>query len=182
MLARLATFLFNNRRRILVLAVIGAAIAGVLGVGVAKRLSPYGANDPATQSVQATNRFQDASHRQVDPGVVAIVASGDVHTKRAQTRITQVAAQLQRQPDVASVATFYTTHDPAMVSRPASRPTSSRTSRRSRTSSSRTTRSGSRTSSRTSPTSRSAAVRSPTRRRTRRSAMTWRGPSCWPSR
>ena len=117
MLARLATFLFNNRRRILVLAVIGAAIAGVLGVGVAKRLSPYGANDPATQSVQATNRFQDASHRQVDPGVVAIVASGDVHTKRAQTRITQVAAQLQRQPDVASVATFYTTHDPAMVSR-----------------------------------------------------------------
>ena len=117
MLARLATFLFTYRRRILVLTVIGAAIAGALGVGVAKRLSPYGANDPATQSVQATNRFQDASHRQIDPGVVAIVASGNVHAQKAKTRVAQVAAQLQRQPDVASVATFYTTHNPAMVAR-----------------------------------------------------------------
>ncbi len=117
MLARLATFLFTYRRRILVLAVIGAAIAGALGVGVAKRLSPYGANDPATQSVQATNRFQDASHRQIDPGVVAIVASGNVHAQKAKTRVAQVAAQLERQPDVASVATFYTTHNRAMVSR-----------------------------------------------------------------
>ncbi len=117
MLARLATFLFTYRRRILVLAVVGAAVAGVLGVGVANRLSPYGANDPATQSVQATNRFQDASHRQIDPGVVAIVASGNVRTQHAKTRVTQVAAQLRRQPDVATVATFYTTHNPALVSR-----------------------------------------------------------------
>jgi uncharacterized membrane protein YdfJ with MMPL/SSD domain len=117
MLARLATFLFTYRRRILVLAVVGAAVAGVIGVGVANRLSPYGANDPATQSVQATNRFQDASHRQIDPGVVAIVASGNVHTQHAMTRVTQVAAQLRRQPDVATVATFYTTHNPALVSR-----------------------------------------------------------------
>jgi uncharacterized membrane protein YdfJ with MMPL/SSD domain len=117
MLTRLATFLFTYRRRILALAVIGAAVAGVLGVGVAKQMSPYGANDPATQAVQATNRFEDASHRQINPGVVAIVAAGDVQSRHARTRVTQVAAQLQRQRDVATVATFYTTHNQAMVSR-----------------------------------------------------------------
>ena len=106
MLARLATFLFTYRRRILVLAVIGAAIAGALGVGVAKRLSPYGANDPATQSVQATNRFQDASHRQIDPGVVAIVASGNVRRaegedpRGAGRRPTRAAARRRERRDL----------------------------------------------------------------------------------
>ena len=33
-----------------------------------KALSPYGANDPATQSVQATNRFEAAAGRKIDPG------------------------------------------------------------------------------------------------------------------
>ena len=39
----------GNRRRVLLVAVIGAAIAGAFGVGVAKHMSPYGANDPATK-------------------------------------------------------------------------------------------------------------------------------------
>jgi RND superfamily putative drug exporter len=92
-------------------------IAGAFGVGVANRLSPYGVNDPATQSVQATNRFEAATGRQINPGVVALVASGDVRRPAARERVDRVAAKLRAQPDVASVASFYTTHDPAMVAR-----------------------------------------------------------------
>jgi putative drug exporter of the RND superfamily len=117
MLSRLATFLHANGRRVLLVAVVGAAIAGVFGAGVAKHLSPYGANDPATQSVQATNHFQNASGRQIDAGVVALVSSGNVRTASAQQKVRNVAAQLRQQPDVASVASFYDTHNPAMVSR-----------------------------------------------------------------
>jgi uncharacterized membrane protein YdfJ with MMPL/SSD domain len=117
MLGRLATFLHANGRRVLFVAVIGAAVAGAFGAGVAKRLSPYGANDPATQSVQATNRFENAAGRQIDAGVVALVSSGDVHGAVAQHRVSEVAGQLHAEPNVASVASFYDTHNPAMVSR-----------------------------------------------------------------
>ena len=115
MFEKLATFAYSNRRRVLFLAVLGAVIAGAFGAGVSSRLSPYGADDPATQSVQATNRFQAATGRQIDPGVIALVSSGDVRSPAAQQRVDSVAAELKAQPDVARVASFYTTHNPAMV-------------------------------------------------------------------
>src|SRR5437588_2324192 len=117
MLVRLATFLHAHGRRVLMVAVVLAAIAGAFGAGVSNHLSPYGADDPATQSVQATNRFQAAAGRQIDAGIVALVSSGDVRSAAARQRVTRVEAQLRVQPDVASVASFYDTHNPAMVSR-----------------------------------------------------------------
>jgi uncharacterized membrane protein YdfJ with MMPL/SSD domain len=118
MLARLATFLHANGRRVLAVTIVGAVIAGAFGASVAKHLSPYGADDPATQSVQATNRFQHAAGRQIDAGVVALVSlDAAVRSAAARARVEQVAAQLRAQPDVARVASFYDTHDPAMVSR-----------------------------------------------------------------
>jgi hypothetical protein len=79
MLTKLATFVHANGTRVLLVAVLAAAIAGAFGFGVAKHMSPYGAEDPATQSVQATNRFEAAAHRKIDPGIVAIVSAVDVH-------------------------------------------------------------------------------------------------------
>ena len=117
MLGRLAGFLYAHRRAVLYSTVIGAVIAGVFGSSVAQHLSPYGANDPATQSVQATDRFQAAANREIDPGVVALVNVGSVHTAAAQRRVDQVAAQLRTGPDVASVVSYYQSHNPAMVSR-----------------------------------------------------------------
>ena len=116
MLNRLANFLYSHRRAVLYVAVVGAVVAGVFGSSVANHLSPYGANDPATQSVQATNRFQAATHRQIDPGIVALVNVGDVHSVAAKQRVDQVAAELQRGPDVASTLTYYGSRNPAMVS------------------------------------------------------------------
>ena len=117
MLTNLATFLHGHGRRVLLVAVIGAAIAGAFGVGVAKHMSPYGADDPATQSVQATHRFEAAAGRKIDPGIVALVSVGDVHSAAAQRRVEQVAGRLRTQPEVASAVSYYETHDPSMVSR-----------------------------------------------------------------
>jgi uncharacterized membrane protein YdfJ with MMPL/SSD domain len=119
MLGSLAGFLYARRRAVLYATVLGAVIAGVFGSSVAQHLSPYGATDPATQSVQATNRFQAATDRQIDPGVVALVTltKANVHSTAAEHRVAQVASQLRGGPDVARVVTYYDTHNPAMVSR-----------------------------------------------------------------
>jgi uncharacterized membrane protein YdfJ with MMPL/SSD domain len=117
MLERVATFTHRYRRRVLLVALAGIFVAGVFGLGVAKRLSPYGDTDPSTQSVQATNRYQAATERQIDPGVVALVTAGDVQGARAQRRVRQVEAQLRASRDVAAVSSYYDSHDPAMVSR-----------------------------------------------------------------
>jgi len=111
MLEALASFLHRRRRSVLVVALVGIGVAGVFGLGVAKRLSPYGDTDPATQSVQATNRFEAASGRQIDPGVVALVTPSHRH------RVLQVEAQLRASRDVAAVSSYYDSHDPATISR-----------------------------------------------------------------
>jgi RND superfamily putative drug exporter len=117
MFGRLATFAHANRRRVLALAVIGAAVALVFGSGVEKRMSPYGADDPSTQSVRATHRFEAAAGRQIDPGVIALVRTGGVQTASAERRVGAVEAQLRASSDVASVSSYYDNHDPAAVSR-----------------------------------------------------------------
>jgi len=117
MFGKLAKFTHANGRRVLFVAVIGAAVAAVFGVGIAKRLSPYGANDPSTQSVQAMNRYQAAAGRQIDPGVIALVNTGSVHSASAERRVLEVEAQLRSSRDVAGVSSYYDSRDPAVVSR-----------------------------------------------------------------
>ena len=183
MLTNLATFLHAHGRRVLLVAVIGAAIAGAFGFGVAKHMSPYGADDPATQAVQATHRFEAAAGRQIDPGIVALVSAGDVHSAAAQRRVEQVAGRLRTQPDVASAVSFYETHDPAMVSRDRRLDLRGRVLQAAvRHGTARTPRNGSKISSPASTTCGSAASRSRTLRPTPRSAMTSRVPSCSRSR
>jgi len=116
-MTQVATFLHANGRRVLAGAVICAVVAGVFGVGVTKSLWPYSADDPATQSVQNSRRFEAATGRQIDPGVVAVVRSGDVATPAARQRVGEVASMLRGAPHVADVQSFYTTHSSAMVSR-----------------------------------------------------------------
>src|SRR5207244_6118666 len=106
-MTRLADFLDTHGRRVLLIAVLGAAIAGAFGFGVAKHMSPYGASDPATQSVQAERRFEAADGRKIDPGIVAIVSAGDVGSSAVKRRVEQVVTQLRAEPDVASVASYY---------------------------------------------------------------------------
>jgi uncharacterized membrane protein YdfJ with MMPL/SSD domain len=117
MLPRLARVLHAHGRRVLIGAAICAGVAGVFGSGVSNSLWPYSADDPATQSVMAGNRFETSTGRQINAGVVALVSSGNVGTRAARQRVHHVVADLRAQPDVAQVQSFYTTHSPAMVSR-----------------------------------------------------------------
>jgi RND superfamily putative drug exporter len=116
MFTKLADLAYGHRRLVLFVAVIAAAVAAAFGLGVEKRLDPYGATDPASQSVQAEGRFEEAAGRKVQPGIVAIVDAGAVSSPAARHRVGEVVAQLRQEPDVAAVASFYDTHDPAMVS------------------------------------------------------------------
>jgi RND superfamily putative drug exporter len=102
---------YRNRRRVLLVALVGVAAAGVYGVGVTSRLSPYRDTDPATQSAEATSRYEAVAGRQIDPGVVALVRT------TAEKRVRQVERQLRTSSDVAAVSSYYDTHDPAMLSR-----------------------------------------------------------------
>jgi uncharacterized membrane protein YdfJ with MMPL/SSD domain len=90
-------------------------VAGVLGAGVADRLDPYGADDPDTESVIADQRLEDAGYR--DTGVVVLVEGIDVRSAPGRARIDSLAGKLERDPDVASVASFNSTRSPDLVSR-----------------------------------------------------------------
>jgi len=113
---RLSQFVYAHCRGILAGAVLLAAVSAVFGFGVAGRLDPFGATDPATQSVQATKRFESATGRRIEPDVIALVRVGNVATAAAHARVQRVASQLARQPGVVAVQSLYTTRDPAMVS------------------------------------------------------------------
>ncbi|TMK23559.1 MAG: MMPL family transporter [Actinobacteria bacterium] len=112
-----ASFVYRNRRRVLLVTLVGVAAAGAFGLGVTKRMSPYGDTDPSTQSVQATNRYQAATGRQIDPSVIALVTVGDVHSAKAKQRVRQIESELRASRDIAAVSTYYDGRDPDLVSR-----------------------------------------------------------------
>ncbi len=116
MFEKLATHIYSKRRWVLFAAVLSVAISGAFGLGVAKRLSPYSAEDPSTQSVQAKDRYEGAAGRQIDPGLIALVQTAGVRTANASRRVNDVEEQLRGSRDVVSVSSFYDSHDPAMVS------------------------------------------------------------------
>lgn len=113
----LARWLHAHARPVLGFAVLGAIVAGIFGFSVAGRLSPYGVDDPATQSVQVRDRFGSLTHHQIDPGVIAVVRTRGVRTPAGAATVRRVARKLARGPDVARVVSFLQTHDPAMISR-----------------------------------------------------------------
>jgi len=117
MLARLAAFVHDHRRRVLVVAVIAFVFAGALGGGVAKRLDPYGAVDPATDSYHA-DKLIERSGVQGAPGLIALVrGSGPVASSATRAKVAAVAHVLRADPAVGSVTTFFDSHDRAMISR-----------------------------------------------------------------
>ncbi|HET9153249.1 MAG TPA: MMPL family transporter [Solirubrobacterales bacterium] len=111
-LARLAS---GNARRLAIFAGIFFVVAGALGGGVAKRLDPYGADDPATETVKAMDRLEEAGLRV--PAVVAVVEDAPVAAPATRQRVEALENAVRRRSDVASVSGYYDTHSPAFVSR-----------------------------------------------------------------
>jgi RND superfamily putative drug exporter len=111
----LARFADGNARRIGIFAVLFFLVAGAVGGSVASRLDPYGADDPATETVQAKERLQDAGLR--PPAVVAVVADAPVAKPSTRARVEALERGIRRRADVASVTGYYETRSPAFVSR-----------------------------------------------------------------
>jgi len=110
-LARLAD---GNARRIGLLAIAFFLLAGALGGGVASRLDPYGADDPATETVEANERLQDAGLR--EPAVLAVVEDAPVGAAATRARVEALERGVRQRPEVESVTGYYDTRSPVFVS------------------------------------------------------------------
>src|SRR3954469_21473610 len=110
-LARLAN---GSARRVALLA-LAFFVLGALGGSVASRLDPYGADDPATETVKAMDRLEQAGLRV--PAVVAVVEDAPVAAPATRRRVEALEDKVRRRGDVASVSGYYDTHSPVFVSR-----------------------------------------------------------------
>jgi uncharacterized membrane protein YdfJ with MMPL/SSD domain len=97
-LAKLAQ---GHGKLVTALAIAFFAVAGALGSGVADKLDPYGADDPATETVKASEQLEQAGYRHV--GVVVLLRNAPVDQPGAQRRVARIEAQLAGDPDVARV-------------------------------------------------------------------------------
>src|SRR5918911_2193203 len=115
MLTALANLATRRSRTVIVAALIGAVVAGAVGAGVASRLQPYGADDPATESVQADKRLHDAGFQ--DLGVIALVRNAPVSSAGTKHRLDALAARISEDPAVGRISDYYNTGSRAFVSR-----------------------------------------------------------------
>src|SRR5215217_8099112 len=112
---RLARLVDRRARQVLILAAALFVLSGVLGAGVAKRLDPFGADDPSTESVIADQRLEHAGFRET--GVVVLVKGTDIRSRQGRDRIAAIAGELGRDRDVASVSSFLSTRSQDFISR-----------------------------------------------------------------
>ncbi len=110
-LARLAD---GSARRIGLIAIGFFLIAAALGGSVASQLDPYGADDPATETVKARESLQDAGLR--SPAVIAVVEDAPVAAPATRARVEALENQVRASSDVAAVSGYYDTHSRAFVS------------------------------------------------------------------
>ncbi len=110
-LARLAD---GNARRVGLFAIVFFVLAAAIGGGVASHLDPYGADDPATETVEAKERLHDAGLK--IPAVFAIVRDAPVSAPASRARVEALERSVRQRPDVSSVTGYYDTHSPVFVS------------------------------------------------------------------
>jgi len=110
-LARLAD---RRPRRIALLALAFFIVAGALGGSVASRLDPYGADDPATESVKARNLLLQAGFH--GPGAIVLVKNAPVSAPATRARVESIAKELRQRRSVASVLGYFETHSRSFVS------------------------------------------------------------------
>jgi RND superfamily putative drug exporter len=99
-------------------AIVFAALSGILGGPVSKSLQAGGFQDPTSQSSQALDRLQQATGMRADGGIVALVKTPDgTNSATAVAEVTKVSGVIGADPDIAKVYNYYVTHDPSMVAK-----------------------------------------------------------------
>jgi uncharacterized membrane protein YdfJ with MMPL/SSD domain len=110
----LASLAQRRGRRVVILAVIFFAVAGALGGTVADKLDPYGADDPATESVIADERAEAAGFREAS--VIVLIEDAAPATAAGRQRVETIEQQVRAEPDVAKVTGYLETQSPDFVS------------------------------------------------------------------
>src|SRR5512132_3605495 len=110
----LASLAQRHGRRTVIFAAVFFVVAGALGGGVASKLAPYGADDPATESVKADDRLEADGYR--DPSVIVLLQKTSPTSPAGQQRIQQIERQLRADSDVARVTGYLETRSPDFVS------------------------------------------------------------------
>jgi len=111
----LARFADGNARRIGIFAILFFLLAGAVGGSVADRLDPYGADDPATETVEARESLQAAGLR--PPAVIAVVEDAPIADAATRARVLKLERSVEGRDDVKSVSGYYDTRSPAFVSK-----------------------------------------------------------------
>lgn len=111
-LARLAD---HRAKRVVLVAVAFFFAAAVLGSGVADRLHPYGADDPATETVKSDELLTDSGYRIT--GVVVLLEDAPVASPATRARVKEIGRELRGMPEVESVTDYYESRAPAFISR-----------------------------------------------------------------
>jgi uncharacterized membrane protein YdfJ with MMPL/SSD domain len=111
----LARFADRKARRIGLFAIFFFLLAGALGGSVTDRLDPYGANDPATETVKAQERLEDAGLHV--PAVMAVIENAPVSKPSTRARVEALERSVRRRPEVESVSGYYDTRSPVFLSK-----------------------------------------------------------------
>jgi uncharacterized membrane protein YdfJ with MMPL/SSD domain len=111
MFTRLADLASRRSRRVVAIAVVLAVVAGAIGGNVASRLGPYGADDPASDSYKTTTAIKNATGLEAQARIIVLVSD------QSPSRVQHVASIVGSDRGIGRVATYYTTHDPAMLSK-----------------------------------------------------------------
>jgi uncharacterized membrane protein YdfJ with MMPL/SSD domain len=120
MLSKLASVSASAPRRVLILGLLVAVIAAGLAGSVAKSLKAglTTFEDPSSQSAKAGNAFFAGLSVNPDASVIAIVQPrAKVTTPAGRAKVTAVASRLVADPGIATVQSFASSRDPALLSR-----------------------------------------------------------------
>lgn len=109
-LARLAD---RRAKRIAFCAILFFLVSGVVGGTVIQTLDPYGADDPATESVKGADVLDRAGYTPVS---VVVMIDAAPRTPEGRARVAAITDRVRANPEVGEVVGFRETRNPDFVS------------------------------------------------------------------
>src|SRR4051794_29706163 len=107
MLDGLARFVYRRRSFVAIGAVVFFVAAAGIGGSVADHLDPYGADDPATESVKADDLLQAHGYRPTS--VIVLIQNAPVDRPHTKQRVESIERELRDRHAVASTTSYYDT-------------------------------------------------------------------------
>jgi uncharacterized membrane protein YdfJ with MMPL/SSD domain len=114
MLDGLARFVYRRRGWVAIGAAVFFVVAGGIGGSVADHLDPYGADDPATESVQADDLLQAHGYRPTS--VIVLLQNAPVEQPQTKQRVQGIERELSNRKSVAGTTSYYDTRSSDFVS------------------------------------------------------------------